>query len=338
MKKGIDISYHQGVIDFSQVKQSGIDFVILREGYGTNTDPKFTSYVRAAKEAGIPIRGVYHFSYALNKEQAKAEAEICVKNMQAAGLGPDVMVFFDFEYDTVNHAAKRGVLLNASECNLHTLVFCDQIKMLGYTPGVYTNLDYYKNMYDKELLKKYPIWLADYSGDADIPCLYHQYTSKGSVPGIKGNVDMNFYYGEDSEEKKSVDVIANEVINGLWGNGEERKQKLSASGWSYVEVQAKVNEILNGPAEQPKEVPADKVESAKKKDPALAGAYVTTANLYCRVGAGKNKTAICRIPKGTKVQNYGFYTESGGVKWLLIRVTLNGTVYTGFSSISYLKR
>lgn len=335
MLKGIDISHHQGAVDFAKVKQAGIDFIILREGYGKNVDKKFMEYVAAAKAAGIPIHGVYHFSYALNEAGALAEADVCVENMKAAGLGTDVMVFFDFEYDTVANAAKHGVLLNKPQCNQHTKAFCEEIKKHGYKVGVYTNLDYYKNMYDKDLLSKYVLWLADYTGEPDVPCLYHQYSSKGSVSGINTHVDMNYYYGEAS--KKDVAAIAAEVIDGVWGNGEDRKKALTEAGYDYAAVQSKVNEILNGPADKPGNVEVE-ISPAKSKDTSLAGTYVTTDNLYCRVDAGKNKTAICKIPKGTKVQNYGFYTMSSGVMWLLIRFTLNGTVYTGFSSKTYLKR
>ena len=112
---------------------------------------------------------------------------------------------------------------------------------------------------------------------------------------------------------------------------------------NYAEVQAKVNEILNGPAKNPvlAAPSTGKVETtcyAKSKDSSLAGSYVTTADLYCRNDAGTNKKALCLIPKGTKVQNFGFYTAFNGVKWLLIQVTLNGVRYTGFSSSAYLKK
>lgn len=148
---------------------------------------------------------------------------------------------------------------------------------------------------------------------------------------------------ETVETGKDVATIAREVIAGLWGTNPKRKEALESNGYNYEEVQAKVNEILNGPAKNPTPViPASgKVETscyAKSKDATLAGTYVTMSDLYCRNDAGSNKKALCLIPEGTKVQNFGFYTTFNGVKWLLIQVTINGIQYTGFSSSKYLKR
>lgn len=142
---------------------------------------------------------------------------------------------------------------------------------------------------------------------------------------------------------KNIDVVAKEVIAGVWGNGEGRKKALEKNGLNYEEVQLKVTEILNGSANNPKPTssPIDKVEAtcyARGEDKALAGTYETMADLYCRNDAGTNKKALCLIPKGTKVQNYGYYTEFNGVKWLLIQFMINGVTYTGFSSSSYLKK
>lgn len=525
-KKGIDISYHQGNIHFNSVKKSGIEFVILREGYRDSVDKKFFEYVKKAKEVGIPVIGVYHFSYALNEKQAKEEADFCIKNMKTSGLGKDVIVFFDFEYDTVKKAAAKGVTLKSKQCNKHTLAFCERVKELGYIPGVYTNLDYYRNWYEKDTISKYHIWLADYSGGPDIKCLLQQYTSSGTVSGISGKVDMNYYYGEDfkisdekvlvdkstdrsrtevvklakswigkkesdgshkliidiyntirplprgykvkytdawcastwsaiaqklgytdimpvecscvqliskaksmgiwvendgyvpspgdavlydwddsgkgddtgspehvgtvykvfkddgyftviegnyknavkvrtvsingkfirgfitpkytingpvnteieskSEPKKSITTIAREVISGEYGDGDIRKKKLEDLGYDYKEVQAKVNSILNDPAKSPKKRIA--TCKAQKFNEYLAGVYETTANLYCRNDAGNNKKALCLIPKGTKVHNYGYYSVFKGTKWLYITFTLNGVEYTGFSSSKYLKK
>lgn len=519
MTKGIDISYYQGNVDFDLVKANGVEFVIIREGYRNSTDQKFFEYVRKAKEAGLPILAIYHFSYALTAEEAREEARYCIEEVKAANLGPEVLIFYDFEYDTVKKAAQKGVLLNRPECNIHTIAFCEEVRKLGYIPGIYTNLDYYKNWYDKGVLDKYYVWLADYTDGPDFDCLIQQYSSKGQIPGIKGNVDLNYFYGwdfkmddemmrsrsevvrlatswigkkeSDGSHKEIIDIynsfrgdlprgvkmqyslawcactwsalaislgytdvmpieiscgelikrakdmgcwqendgytpspadailydwddngkgdntgwpdhvgtidyvnkesgymtaiegnyndavkkrtisingkyirgfitpkysddtviyetlgtskditiVAREVISGLWGNGEKRKAALERNGLSYEEVQEKVNEILNVP--KTPEPSVTKVETscyAKSKDLSLAGVYVTTADLYCRNDAGKNKKALCLIPNGTKVQNFGFYTAFNGVKWLLIQVTIDGVQYTGFSSSAYLKK
>lgn len=150
------------------------------------------------------------------------------------------------------------------------------------------------------------------------------------------------------ESGKSISTIAHEVIAGQWGNGDARKKALEVKGYNYSEVQAEVNRILNGSATQPKQEEQNQNQPitkkvtascyAAKKDTSLSGTYVTTANLYCRNDAGKNKKALCLIPKGTEVKNYGFYSVADGVKWLYIQFTMDGVQYTGFSSIEYLKK
>lgn len=216
MRKGIDISYHQGVIDFKSVKNSGIEFAIIREGYRNTTDSKFMEYVLKCKESKIPIIAVYHFSYALNEEEAKKEAELCINNVERAGLGKDTLIFIDFESDTVKKAAAKGVNLGKSECNKHTKAFCEEVKKLGYTPGIYTNKDYYKNWYEKDVLSAYKIWLADYEGGPDYDCFIQQYSSKGSIPGIKGNVDLDYLYDDiiQNEQGENRKVYSrNEVVH-----------------------------------------------------------------------------------------------------------------------------
>ena len=209
MKKGIDISYYQGNVDFNKVKNSGIDFVILREGYRTKIDSKFIEYAQKAKNANLPVTGVYHFSYALTVDEAKEEARSCIANIEKAGLGKDIVVFFDFEYDTVNKAANAGVILGPDECNAHTVAFCEEVKSLGYTPGVYYNIDYRNNWYKLDVLDRYVKWLADWTGDADYECDYHQYSSKGAVPGIGCDVDMNYFY----DKSEATGVTAEDVLN-----------------------------------------------------------------------------------------------------------------------------
>lgn len=242
MKKGIDISYYQGNVNFILVKGDGVEFVIIREGYRNTTDTKFFEYVQKAREAGLVILAVYHFSYALNEEEARQEARLCIENMKKAGLGPEVLVFFDFEYDTVTKAAQKGVLLNRPECNAHTVAFCEEVKKFGYVPGIYTNLDYYKNWYSKDVLSKYPVWLADYTGGPDFECLIQQYSSKGSVNGIKGNVDMNYYYGEEFKIKEETMYSRSKVVH----QANSWVGKNEADG-SYKEIIDIYNTLINPP-------------------------------------------------------------------------------------------
>lgn len=202
-KRGIDISRWQGDVDFGKVKASGISFLILRSSYRLTVDPMFHTYADGAKAAGIPVYGVYHFSYALNEEQAQQEAAFCISEVEKAGLGKDTILFFDFEYDTVDKAKAAGVTLGRKECNAHTSAFCEYAESRGYRAGIYSNNDYYKNMFDHDLLRRYVFWLADYSGGPNLECDYHQYTSSGSVPGISGKVDLDYCY----EERKDGSMV-----------------------------------------------------------------------------------------------------------------------------------
>lgn len=192
MMKGMDISKWQGAVDFAKVAASGIQFVILREGYRQAVDGKFFEYVNGCRANNIPVKGVYHFSYALNADQARNEAAFCIAQVEKAGLGKDTVIFYDFEYDTVKQAKEKGVNLGKNECVAFTKAFCEYVTSHGYKAGIYSNIDYHKNMYTDELISQYIYWLADYTGDPDYPCMFHQYTSKGSVDGIAGNVDLDY--------------------------------------------------------------------------------------------------------------------------------------------------
>ena len=205
MKKGIDISVWQGNIEFAKVAAQ-VEFAIIREGYGQKVDSKFAEYVKGCMTSGINVAGVYHFSYALNAEQARKEAEFCISQVEAAGLSKETIIFYDFEYDTIANAKKKGIVLGKSECIAFTKAFCEYVESKGYKAGIYSNIDYRKNMYSDELIARYVYWLADYTGSPDYSCKYHQYTSAGKVSGISGNVDMNYMYGESNATKPVVEA------------------------------------------------------------------------------------------------------------------------------------
>ena len=267
--KGIDISEWQTGLDYTTMAKN-LDFVIIREGYRQSRDKMFTTHVAGFKAARLPIKGVYHFIYALNNQDAKREAESCIKNVEAAGLGKDIYIFADFEYDSVDKAAAKGVHLGPAECQLFTLTFCEAVKAAGYKTGVYTNQDYAKRMYGDALLAKYPLWYAQYSGTKpNRDCLIWQYGSSGRVPGFWENLDMDIWFeaGEGVNEDisaKTIDQLAQEVIVGKWGIGDDRKNAL---GDRYDAVQKRVNEIL-----APKPVQNDKTIEELAKD-VIAGKY-----------------------------------------------------------------
>ncbi|MCR5688289.1 MAG: hypothetical protein K6G58_09745, partial [Lachnospiraceae bacterium] len=189
---GIDVSKYQPSINWSSVKASGVDFVIIRCGYrGASTgalieDPYFKSHIKGAKSAGLKV-GVYFFSTALNEGEAVEEASMCAA--LCGGYGLNYPVFLDVE-----SSSRPGYnTLSASQRTENIQAFCKTIASAGYTPGLYANKTWLTEKINTSSLSC-KIWLAQYraegptySGRYDI----WQYTSKGSVNGISGNVDMN---------------------------------------------------------------------------------------------------------------------------------------------------
>ena len=191
--KGIDISEHQGSINFSKVAKE-VSFAILRSGYSTVTDKRFFEYVNGCKANGISIPAVYCFSYALNRAEAIAEAQYTMNLVQQAGLSKDTIIFYDFEYDSVRWGKDNGISLGKSDCIRFTDAFCNEVERYGYKSGVYANLDYYNRMYNPSSFKNRVFWYARYQEETEYDCVFHQYGSTGRVNGIKGNVDMNWWY------------------------------------------------------------------------------------------------------------------------------------------------
>lgn len=246
MYKGIDVSSHQKKIDWEKVKESGIQFAILRMGYGSNIPSQTDKYVlENAKECnrlGIPY-GLYIYSYALNEESVHSEAEhmIRIAEQVNATLG----YYFDME-DADSYKASHGLIPRQNKERLTNFcsIFLDDMKKAGYdNVGVYANYDYFKNILDVKSLRKCgKIWLAHWGIlKPSMACDIWQYTSKGYVPGISDTVDMNYYYGSLG---KTVEDVAKEVIAGLWGNGSARKKKLTKAGYDYSSVQKVVNELI----------------------------------------------------------------------------------------------
>lgn len=341
MLRGADVSEYQRTIDYSKAKKD-ISFVIPRSGFAQTTDKMFRTNVANARINGIAVPAIYHFSYALSEGDAIAEAEYAVSECQVSGLPKSTIIFFDLEYDSVTYAKKNGVTLNKEKCDAFTRAFCDQVIKMGYRAGIYLNLDYYKNMYLPTTLndERYFIWLADWTGGPDRPCAIQQYTSKGSVAGINGNVDMNYIYDDrimdgikDPTEVKTIKDIAIEVIGGKWGYGGERKTSLTLAGYDYNAVQSMVNAILNEPADTTnKHQNGDSIEFPIKSDKAKIGWYKILKDDYIRKGPSDNKFAACVVAEGVTMYCSGLYVDNNDEIWLFVTGTPfnNGKVYQGY--------
>lgn len=214
MHKGIDVSTYQGVIDWKKVKAAGIEYAIIRAGYGKlakQKDKYFDANVKGAKEAGIKI-GAYWFGYATNVEEAKLEADVFAEVIK--GINFELPVFYDYEYDSFEYAKKHGVTITKELASDIVIAFLDRIKAKGYSVANYVNPDLIQNAFDARI-SKYDTWMAHYTkyNNADINKQYTydgfkvigwQYSSEGTVDGINGNVDMDMFYFDVKEPEKAT--------------------------------------------------------------------------------------------------------------------------------------
>lgn len=240
--KGVDISVYQKGISFSALKQAGVEFAIIRAGYGEKKDTAMDKFVEDCKTNGIDF-GFYWYSYAMSVKQAEAEAEKCAAVLK--GLSPTYPVFFDME------EKKQISGLNTDTRTKMAIAFCEKIKQAGFKPGIYANPSFMENYYDKQqIIGKYDIWLAHWTNSPDRPSKYNygQTMWQWGVDKIGGydiDGDIGFCeYTKPTPEKKTVEQLAREVIAGKWGNGAERERKLTAAGYDYNAVQNRVNEKL----------------------------------------------------------------------------------------------
>lgn len=242
----IDVSSFQGNINWEEVKASGVTGAIVRCGWGqdiaSQNDPKFKRNVEECIRLGIPF-GVYLYSYAKTTEAAKGEAGHMMRLMDPY---KDKMTFPAF-YDLEQAGTEKGAVDRAR-------VWADILTRNGYKVGIYANLNWWKN-YLKGL-NEFPKWVACYGSTkptSQSNMVAWQYTSKGRVNGISGNVDCNQDYGlaaagsgtvptpQPVPAKKSNEEIAKEVWEGKWGNGQDRINRLKAAGYDPKAIQKLVD-------------------------------------------------------------------------------------------------
>lgn len=286
----IDVSEHQGVIDWVKVKPQ-IDGAILRCGYGSDypdqDDDQFKRNADECTRLGIPF-GVYLYSYAKTVEQAKLEADHVLRLVEGYELAYPVYLDLE-ESGTQNGAVERAK------------VFGDIIEAAGYWCGIYANL-YWWEVILKDDLDRFTKWVAQYNNK----CEYTgsnldiwQYTSKGNVEGIRGNVDMNECYRDLPAEIK--------------GRAPAKRPVAPAAP-----AAPKVEEL--------------KTDYAAGFNKVKAGSYEVTASsgLNLRTGASTSKAVIETMPAGSLVKCYGYFTGD----WLYV-VSESGK--TGFCHGDYLR-
>lgn len=208
--KGIDVSSNQGKPDWAKVAKSGIKFAILRVHQRSGIDNSFEYNYKGCKSNGILIGG-YKYSYALTPAQAIDEAEDVIAALNGRGL--DFPVFYDLEWSNQRKLGKQAVENIA-------VAFLTRMKKAGYKVGIYCNMDWYNNVLT-DALRKYECWIARYpaSDNGSVQERLHpnvgvgwQYSSKGKVSGISGNVDMDIFYKNYKEEVSVMDKAIKKVI------------------------------------------------------------------------------------------------------------------------------
>lgn len=205
--KGIDVSSWQGKPDWPKVSNSGVKFAILRIHQKSGVDTSFEHNYKGCKSNGILIGG-YKYSYALTSAQAIEEAENVISVLGGRGL--DFPVFYDLEWSQQRNLGKQAIENIA-------VAFLTRIKKAGYKVGIYCNLDWYNNVLS-DVLKQYDCWIARYPANDNGSVQERlrpnvgvgwQYSSKGKVPGINGNVDMDVFYKDyrDSDQKGETKMV-----------------------------------------------------------------------------------------------------------------------------------
>jgi GH25 family lysozyme M1 (1,4-beta-N-acetylmuramidase) len=290
MRHGIDVSKHNGTIDWAKVKASNrVNFAILRAGFGkvaSQKDTKFEQNYQGCVDNNIPV-GAYWYSYAKTVDDAIQEAKVCLQVLNNRPL--QFPVYFDFEERSQLNTGRNNVSAMAD-------AFCKTIKDGGYTPGLYSMKSGLTDYLTAEMKNKYTVWVAQinckqtsYSGKYDM----WQYSWKGRINGIVGDVDMSYCYNDNigksnddavvtptkpTTPTKSIDEIAQEVLEGKWGNGADRKTRLAAAGYNYAAVQEAVNKLLKANAAATAQTNAAKIYTVKRGDTlgAIAKKYNTT--------------------------------------------------------------
>lgn len=210
MLNGIDVSEHQGVINWDSVKSSGIDYAIIRVGYGddifSQDDRQFKRNADECTRVGLPF-GVYIYSYATSIDQSRSEAQHVLRLIKNYKLS--YPVYYDLEDSGTTGQCSNSFIADMAQN------FCNIIKSRGYVPGVYANTNWWNNKLTDRRFDSWQKWVAQYASRCTYSGDYGmwQYASDGRVNGINGNVDVNYCYidypsmmnrNDNGQEKKVI--------------------------------------------------------------------------------------------------------------------------------------
>lgn len=302
--KGIDVSSHNGAINWDRVRAAGLEFAILRAGYGkyeNQIDRTFTANAEDALSAGIAC-GTYWFSYALTPEDAREEAQLCAKVLEPYRGRFSFPVWYDYEYDSERYSTEHGVKPNKELRTQLAIAFCSEIERLGWRAGIYTNLDYIKNRLDLSRLSAWELWLADYTGGPDITCGLQQTGSTGKVDGISGNVDT---------DKSFLDYPMLTRENGWNGYAKE------ATTWTSDTTNGVDNPVVIAPdAHYTVKITGQDIDLVCGESAGFPAAFRL---VRCR--RENNSTLWHIIPVGEPGQEAGIYPKGGGERIFVAKIS-----------------
>ena len=227
--KGIDVSVHNGDIDWQKVKADGIEFAILRAGYGklaSQKDQKFEQNYKNAKAVNFPV-GAYWYSYAMNENEARQEADVFLSVIK--GKQFEMPVYFDLE-------EKKQFDLGKEKVSAIMRAFLEKVESAGYFTGLYGSASSLTTHTADDIKSRYTIWLAHWVNQTNYSSAYAiwQYSSKGKVAGINGNVDLDIGY------KDFPTVIKAKRLNG-YGKEEVLPNPLAPATEDGITVEVTVD-------------------------------------------------------------------------------------------------
>lgn len=342
---GIDLSSYQKGINLSQAKNEGVQFVILRAGYtgygngvSKAKDNNFETFYSQCKSLGIPV-GAYWFSCANTYQKGVDEAnwmyENCLKGKQF-----EYPIYLDVEED----AGGRHYLSGAGKAAITAGIkgFCETMESKGYYTGVYASSSWFSTLIDASIPNRFDCWVANWSNSNPGSPAHGLWQFGGETNKIRSNkiagytVDQNYAYKDypsiikngkmngfgsssvapvPTPSKKSNEEIANEVLAGQWGNGEDRKNKLTAAGYDYNAIQAIVNQKIGANPTQP----ATQTYTVKSGDTlsSIANKYGTTYQELARINGISNPNKIypgqvLKIGGGSSIPSTEYYIVKSG--------------------------
>ncbi len=210
---GIDVSAHQGAIDWAAVKNAGVEFAIVRIGYRGSTvgelyeDEQLRANLLGAREAGIRL-GAYFFSQAMNTAEAVEEAEYACDRLD--GMQLELPLYFDWEVAAGGERVQSETEIPLTDC---AVAFCKAVERRGYRGGVYFNQTQGYRHYDLAQLQDYSLWLAEYG---DVPTFQYafnclQYSDAGQIDGIPASVDLDLLFLDEGGDEANADATQGET-------------------------------------------------------------------------------------------------------------------------------